>query len=635
MPVSRSALALAGLLLSLCWAAAAQGVHGSLEITVADASSAVIPGASVAVENLQTGLERKTVTNERGLARLTSLPAGFYTVSVFSDGFKGVRIVVQVKPEATLRKTVTLEVGAVSETITVEAAAPRLNTSAAELSGPRRKSKRSVPLPNRNFSVAVSPSREDYAAIDESGFRNVASSPLSTFASDVDTASYTNVRRFLRDGSLPPPDAVRIEELLNYFRYDDPAPEGEHPVAISTEVARCPWRPENKLARIAVRTAPIAVDDLPPANLTFLLDVSGSMSFADKLPLLQQAMLMLVDQLRPEDSVAIVVYAGAAGVVLEPTSGRRKGAIRDAIKRLRAGGSTAGAAGIRLAYQLARRNFQPGGANRVILATDGDFNVGLSSKSELIRLIEKERKSGVFLTVMGFGTGNLQDAKMEQLADHGNGQYLYIDSLLEARRALVEQIGGTLVTVAKDVKIQVEFNPAKVRRYRLVGYENRLLADEDFQDDSKDAGDLGAGHSVVALYEIELERGQQQSSISPLRYQQREPSRQARRSPELFHVAVRYKPPAGDASRLIGVAVEDSDRPVESASENLRWAAAVAEFGMLLRNSEHKGEASWQAAARLARGAVGDDPRGERAELVYLIKTARRLDVDRTTSQLR
>lgn len=467
---------------------------------------------------------------------------------------------------------------------------------------------------------------EEYSAISEKSFHAVADDPLSTFSVDVDTASYSNVRRFLRVGRMPPVDAVRIEELLNYFRYDDPVPEpgAEHPMRITTELAACPWQPNHKLARIALRSRAIDLQDLPATSLTFLLDVSGSMSDRDKLPLLQEALALLTEQLRSQDRVAIVVYAGAAGVVLPATPGSRRAEILAALERLEAGGSTAGAEGIQLAYRLARENFLPQGNNRVILATDGDFNVGLSSQGELVRLIEKERDAGVFLTVLGFGQGNLADARMEQLADHGNGQYLYIDSALEARRALVQQVGGTLATVAKDVKIQVEFNPTRVAGYRLIGYENRLLEAQDFEDDKKDAGELGAGHSVVALYEV-VPVGASESGGAPLRYQERSPTEAAKVSGELMTVKVRYKPPSGEQSVLVEQAVPDADRSIDEAGQEMRWSAVVAEYGMLLRGSAHKGEATWESAAALGQTALGADPDGLRAELLYLIKTAQGL----------
>ena len=624
MQVSLRAIALASFLLSFCVPAAAQVAHGSIELTITDPSGGAVPGARVAAENPATGLKRTAESNQFGIARLTLLPPGVYRVRVEVGGFKPFEITLDVKPGTTAQQAIVLEVGQVAETVTVTSSAPMLQIESSTV-GPGRW---------RGTYTSQPVNTESYARIEESGFQRVKNRPLSTFSSDVDTASYANVRRFLKDGSLPPSDAVRIEELLNYFRYDDAAPEGEHPIAISAEVAACPWQPEHKLARIALRTKPIAVADLPPASLTFLIDVSGSMALPDKLPLLKEALAMLVEQLRPEDSVAIVVYAGAAGVVLEPTRGSRKRAILSAIERLEAGGSTAGAAGIRMAYELARASFRKGGGNRVILATDGDFNVGVSTEAELVRLIEKERESGVFLTVLGFGTGNLQDSKMEQLADHGNGQYLYIDTALEARRALVEQLGGTLVTVAKDVKIQVEFNPERVHRYRLIGYENRLLADEDFRNDKKDAGDLGAGHSVVALYEIDPERGQ--SDVDALRYQrQPETPRQAPRSEELLYVKVRYKAPEENRSVQLDVPVLDADPDVDGASEDMRWTAAVAQFGMLLRDSDHSGEANWESTASLARGAMGQDEGGARAEFLHLIRTAAKLEGTARTSALR
>ncbi len=362
--------------------------------------------------------------------------------------------------------------------------------------------------------------REGYAAIVENDFKRPTDTPLSTFSIDVDAASYANVRRFLDGGALPVHDAVRIEELVNYFEYDYPDPEGEHPFAVVTEVSECPWAPDHRLVHIGLQGERIDTRDLPPSNLVFLMDVSGSMNSPDKLPLLKQAFALLTDNLREQDRVGIVVYAGAAGVVLEPTNDRQ--AILDALDRLEAGGSTAGGEGIKLAYALARKHFDAEKNNRVILATDGDFNVGASSDAEMMRLVERERASGVFLSVLGFGTGNLQDSKMETIADHGNGHYAYIDSISEARKVLVNEMGGTLVTIAKDVKVQVEFNPAHVAAYRLVGYENRLLADEDFNDDTKDAGELGAGHSVTALYEI-VPVGVENpaATVDELKYQQR------------------------------------------------------------------------------------------------------------------
>jgi Ca-activated chloride channel family protein len=433
------------------------------------------------------------------------------------------------------------------------------------------------------------------------------------------------VRRFLTEGRLPPKDAVRIEELVNYFRYDYPEPAGDAPFSITTELGACPWEPEHRLVLVGLRGRAIDDDSLPPRNLTFLLDVSGSMQSPDKLPLLKRAMSVLVDSLRVEDRVAIVVYAGSSGLVLPSTSGAEKGAIHAAIDELRAGGSTAGAAGIRLAYEVAKDSYVEGGINRVILATDGDFNVGVSSDGELVRLIEEKRESGVFLSVLGFGEGNLQDAKMEKLADHGNGNYSYIDSFREARKVLGAEAGGTLVTIAKDVKIQVEFNPARVRAYRLIGYENRALRAEDFADDRKDAGEIGAGHTVTALYEIvPVGIGIDLPAVDPLKYQRPSvPSGEAGAS-ELLTVKLRHKAPDGDRSRPQTVVIEDREPGLE-ASANLRFASAVAAFGMLLRDSEYKGSASWSRVVDLARGAVGQDPDGYRSEFLVLARNAESL----------
>lgn len=474
---------------------------------------------------------------------------------------------------------------------------------------------------------------ESYARIEENAWLAPELHPLSTFSIDVDRASYSNIRRFIRDGRRPPVDAVRIEEMVNYFPYEYPEADGEHPFVLAADVAAAPWRPAHRLVRIGVQGRRVDMASAPSSNLVFLLDVSGSMRSPDKLPLVKRSLRMLVDALRPSDRVGIVVYAGAAGLVLESTPGGEKERILDAIERLEAGGSTAGGAGIRLAYEVAARNRIEDGNNRVILATDGDFNVGASSDAEMIRLIEEKRDEGVYLTVLGFGTGNLKDSKMEGLADHGNGNYAYIDGLLEARKVLVGEMGGTLLTIAEDVKIQVEFNSARIQAYRLIGYENRLLAAEDFNDDTKDAGELGAGHSVTALYEVvpagapPVETG----SVDPLRYQR--PSNRAgeeagRRasvaatSDELLFVKLRYKRPGEERSRLIRQAV--LDRP-EEATTDLRFAAAVAAFGMLLRDSEQCGDFSLTDVSHLARGALGEDPQGYRAEFVRLVEATREL----------
>ena len=467
--------------------------------------------------------------------------------------------------------------------------------------------------------------REGYAHIAENDFRLVDSSPLSTFSIDVDRASYSNVRRFIEDGARPPVDAVRIEEMINYFPYEWGEVAGDHPFAVSTEVWEAPWTREHRLVRIGLHAEEVDVADLPPANLVFLIDVSGSMDYDDKLPLLKHAFALLVGQLRDEDRVAIVVYAGAAGLVLPSTRGSRSEKILAAIEELDAGGSTAGGEGLALAYETAREHFVDGGNNRVILATDGDFNVGPSSDAEMVRLIERERESGVFLTVLGFGTGNLQDSKMEQIADHGNGNFHYIDGLLEARKVLVEEMGGTLLTLAKDVKVQVEFNPARVAGYRLIGYENRLLNPEDFSDDTKDAGELGAGHTVTALYEVVPEGVPvpREGGVDPLRYQPEDDSDPPSDfADELLHVRVRYKDPDGARSKLLAQPVADR---VGAPSADFRFAAAVAAFGMLLRDSRHAGDYTLDDVVSLAEGALGSDSRGYRGEFIRLVEAVRDL----------
>lgn len=457
---------------------------------------------------------------------------------------------------------------------------------------------------------------EQYERREENRFLETMKNPLSTFSIDVDTASYANVRRMLGEKRLPPPDAVRIEEMINYFSYDYPGPQGSDPFSITTELSAAPWQPAHQLLQIAVQGKKVDLANLPPGNLVFLLDVSGSMSDPDKLPLLTSSLKLLVNELRPQDRVAIVVYAGAAGVVLPSTPGSEKPQIIAALDSLQTGGSTAGGEGILLAYRIAKANFMAGGNNRVILCTDGDFNVGASSDGEMERLIEAKRKEGVFLTVLGFGTGNYQDAKMQKLADRGNGNYAYIDSLLEARKVLVSQMGGTLLTIAKDVKIQVEFNPAQVESYRLIGYEKRMLRAEDFADDSKDAGELGAGHTVTALYEIVPTAG----TTAPVesRYLKTEVKGEAANVGELALIKFRYKKPTEETSQLLNVPIVSNALTPEKTSDNFRFAAAVAGWGMLLTGSDYRGSADMPLVLKLARGAKGSDEMGYRAEMIRL-----------------
>jgi Ca-activated chloride channel homolog len=468
---------------------------------------------------------------------------------------------------------------------------------------------------------------EGYNVIDENPFQRPLANPLSTFSIDVDTASYSNIRRFISQGQLPPKDAVRIEELINYFPYDYPEPKQDKPFSISTEVATAPWNAQHKLVQIGLKGKQLKT--LQPSNLVFLVDVSGSMAQPNKLPLVKQSLCQLVNELSPQDRVTMVVYAGNAGLVLPPTLGNQKTKIMAAIDQLEAGGSTAGGAGIELAYKMAQQNFLKNGNNRVILATDGDFNVGVSSDAELVRLIEQKRNQGVFLTILGFGTGNYKDSKMEALADKGNGNYAYIDTLMEARKVLVNDLRGTLFTIAKDVKIQVEFNPAKVQAYRLIGYENRLLRDQDFNDDTKDAGEIGSGHTVTALYEViptGIESDVKLPSIDPLKYQPTNPTPTST-SDELLQVKLRYKAPTGNTSQLISQVVPDRNTAPEAASANLKFSSAVALYGMLLRDSEFKGKANFDTVLRLATQAKGGDRFGYRTEFVRLVERSKALTV--------
>ena len=477
---------------------------------------------------------------------------------------------------------------------------------------------------------------EDYDVINENRFFETTQNPLSTFSIDVDAASYSNIRRFIQQqGQLPPKDAVRIEEMVNYFDYEYPQPQGSQPFEVITEISECPWQPQHRLVHIGLQGKKISTENLPASNLVFLIDVSGSMDMPNKLPLVQASMKLLTDQLREQDRVAIVVYAGAAGLVLPPTSGADKPKIKEAIDKLQAGGSTAGGAGIVLAYKTARENFVKNGNNRVILATDGDFNVGASSDADMVRLIEKERESGVFLTVLGYGMGNYKDNKMQQLADKGNGNHAYIDNMSEAKKVLVSEFGGTIFTIAKDVKLQIEFNPAKVQGYRLIGYENRVLNKEDFNDDKKDAGELGAGHTVTALYEI-IPQGVKSdflTKVDPLKYQKK--PQLAEDAKELCTIKLRYKQPEGDKSQLIEKPVMDDPLQLAKTSDNFRWSAAVAGFGMLLRQSEFKGEATYTKCKQWAESAKGKDPNGYRRELIDMIDIAQSLAQPETAADKR
>jgi Ca-activated chloride channel homolog len=629
------------LLLGLSTSAAApvmqEPTTGRVAGHVRDQSGAPIAAAQVFV----VGTALQVSTDRSGAYTLAAVPEGRVTVRAAFIGYKAAEATIAVRAGKTTIQDFKLEQTAVqTQEITVVGAeaAAREQQSLDRSNALRRSDGKAAQAPSPSIARSVEPWRiqrepgntEAYARIEDNRFLSAGANPLSTFSIDVDAASYSNVRRFLADGALPPADAVRLEELVNYFSYTYPDRTGKHPFAVTTEVGPCPWAPEHRLVRIGLQAKKIATHDLPPSNLVFLIDVSGSMQSWDKLPLVKQAFRALVNELRPKDRVAIVVYAGAAGLVLPSTSGADKAAILEAIDRLEAGGSTAGGAGLKLAYDVARENYLPEGNNRLILATDGDFNVGVSSDAEMIRLVETRREEGTFLTVLGFGTGNLKDTKMEQMADKGNGHYAYIDSFREARKVFVGEFGGTLFTVAKDVKIQVEFNPAKVQAYRLLGYENRLLSREDFADDKKDAGEIGAGHAVTALYEV-VPTGARSFTAADdsLTYQQVALRPSASRSPELMTVRLRYKDPTGTRSRLLSTPVVDRG---STGSSDLRFASAVAAFAMVLRNSEFKGGSSYDLVMALAKDARGDDPEGYRGEFISMVERARTLSVSGDTA---
>ncbi len=496
-------------------------------------------------------------------------------------------------------------------------------------------------LQNRPYSAPQYPyapiqlqesNTEQYDLINENDFADVSENPLSTFSIDVDTASYSNVRRMLTSNQLPPRDAVRIEEMINYFKYNYPQPSWNQPFSITMEQGVCPWNQGHQIVLVGLQGKELTAQQTPLSNLVFLIDVSGSMNDAKKLPLLKESLKMMVAQLRPEERVSLVVYAGNAGLVLDSTPAYNKGMIMAAIDNLQAGGSTAGGQGIQLAYDVARKNFINNGNNRVILATDGDFNVGVSSDSELVQIIEEKRKTGIFLTVLGFGTGNLQDGKMEKLADKGNGNYFYIDSIDEGKKVLVDELGSTMIAIAKDVKIQIEFNPKAVKSYRLIGYENRKLAKEDFNDDTKDAGELGAGHTVTALYEIVPAGSWEVTSgkVDPLKYQKKNEKTNYASNTEMMTVKLRYKEPKSETSQLITKVLKTPARTFGQvwfgASDNLQFASAVAECGMLLRNSQYTANSSYQSVVQRAQNSAYNDPSGHKSEFISLVQKASSLD---------
>ncbi len=620
-------------------------------------TGAPLPYANVVVVGTNLG----GMTLKDGTYCIHGIPAGTYTIKVMMMGYRPVDkhdVVIIAGTKSTLDFEMEGTIVGKTQEIVVESQQMRIDIKSSGVK--HGSSKRSAPLPLRGGIVRTGsgvhvrggrsgrisyqapgcfkpryycrppryrPNTEEYAEIDENGFMSVIGNPLSTFSIDVDAASYANARRFIMADRLPPKNAIRVEEFINYFDYDYKKPQGEAPFSINLEYAVCPWNPKHNLVHIGLQGEELIEEDRRPSNLVFLIDVSGSMKPENKLPLLKKAFLLLVDELSDDDQIAIVTYACHAGVALEPTFGRDRGKIKRAIRRLRASGSTAGHAGIQLAYELADSYFIPGGNNRVILATDGDFNVGVSSTPELVEMIEEKRESGIFLTILGFGIGNYKDEKLEKLADRGNGNHAYIDNLLEAKKVFVDDLTSTLYTIAKDVKIQVEFNPVKVASYRLIGYENRLLAKEDFADDTKDAGEIGAGHSVTALYEIvPAEYGDyevlEDGTFVPddLKYTETKLSPEAMEGDEIVTVHVRYKEPDGDTSRLITNVVSGDPVAVDASSDDLRFSAAVAMYAMILRKSVHVGGIQLDNVHDLAKGAIGDDEHMYRAEFIRQVE---------------
>jgi Ca-activated chloride channel family protein len=579
------------------------------KVTSSDDGSGM-PGVSVLVKGTKNG----TVTDAKGRYSITTSTHGGALVFSFI-GY--ITQEVKIGTSDVINVTMRAETPTLEEVVIMDSAIEKKKGLTGAVYGVRSYAKAEA-------EVYQTPqwNTEEYDAIEENIFREALKNPLSTFSIDVDAASYSNVRRFINNGQRPPKDAVRIEELVNYFDYDYAQPTSNNPFAIHTEISSAPWNSKHKLVHIGLQGKTIPTENLPPSNLVFLIDVSGSMDAPNKLPLLKSSFKMLLGQLRPQDHVAIVVYAGAAGLVLEPTAGSEKRKILDALDQLQAGGSTAGGAGISLAYSIAKQHYKQGANNRVILATDGDFNIGESSNASMERLVEEKRKDGIFLTVLGFGMGNYKDSKMETLADKGNGNYAYIDNITEARKVLVNEFGGTLFTIAKDVKLQIEFNPTKVKAYRLIGYENRMLKNEDFNNDKKDAGELGSGHTVTALYEIiPVGVDSEFFTIDDLKYQRTTIDPKAEKTKELMTIKFRYKEPNGEESKLIVHPLLDSNTPLANTSNNFRWSASVAAFGMLLRESEYTKNYTYDEVVQMAQGSKSTDNEGYRIEFINMVKS--------------
>ncbi|MFO8023094.1 MAG: von Willebrand factor type A domain-containing protein [Perlabentimonas sp.] len=565
----------------------------------------------------------KTLTGKKGVFRI-ELNRGKYSIEVSANDYetKNLNIFIQTGKETKVRvqleksKNETLEIVEYEEEVLMLNVAPsKVYEKQARPIGMNAQASHFIYAEETHLAHNT----EEYDVINENIFKDAATSPLSTFSVDVDKASYANVRRFLTQNQKPYKDAVRIEELINYFDYNYPQPTNGAPFSVTIEADKCPWNDYNKLAMIGIKGENLNETEIPPNNLVFLIDVSGSMGSANKLPLLKQAFKHLAEQLRPQDRIAIVVYASATGVVLESTSGNSKTKIISAINNLKAGGSTAGGAGIKLAYKIAKQNYIHGGNNRVILGTDGDFNVGISSTSELVDFLKSKSDDGMYLSILGFGMGNYKDGRMKQLSMAGNGNYAYIDNIMEAKKVFGTELWGTLYTIANDVKIQVEFNPAKVKAYRLIGYEKRIMNNEDFNDDKKDAGDIGCGHTVTAIYEIiPANNVFDASSVDPLKYSQVTHTK----SNDLMTVKIRYKEPGEEDSQLISHAVEFDKT---KSSSNLQFASAVAEFGMLLRDSEFKGSSSFTSILNRAKFSLNNDDFGYKADFIKMVEMAEML----------
>ena len=576
-----------------------------------------LPGAMVKIK----GNSKQVVTNGKGFYSI-EVPQGEITLIYSFIGYESKQVIVgkqnvvnvALNPSfSTLNEVVVVGYG-VQHRKDITGSVSIINGNRLSIATPGYM----APAP-----AAIEHNTEAYNAISDNRFLKATANPLSTFSIDVDAASYSNIRRYVTNKQLPPIDAVRIEEMVNYFNYSYPQPTGNDPVSINTEIGAAPWNADHRLVKIGLKGKVVSTDDLPAANLVFLIDVSGSMASENRLPLLISSFKLLVDQLREQDKIAIVVYAGSSGLALPSTRGNQKQKIKEALSNLHAGGSTAGGEGIKLAYKVAEENFIKNGINRVILATDGDFNVGASSDAEMQRLIEEKRKSGVFLTALGYGMGNYKDSKLETLADKGNGNYAYIDNIQEAKKVLVKEFGGTLFTVAKDVKLQIEFNPAKVQAYRLIGYENRILAKEDFNNDQKDAGELGAGQTVTALYEV-IPVGVESDfidDVDDLKYQK--PAKKQVVSDDLLTIKLRYKNPDGDESKLLTKAVSDTNVSWKSCSDDYRFATAVAAYGMVLRNSEFKQGTNYRDVIKWTESAIGEDQLGYRKEFLQIVKSSK------------